>query len=454
MTKIPDNIKLLSGCEIGNKLLKQEICPVELINYYLDNIINYKDLSPFIEVFRTEAIKNAEKSKERIKNRNPLSPWDGVPIAWKDLFDISGYKTMGGSKLLKDSAVALKDAVTVRRSKQRGLIPIGKTRTVEFALGGLGTNKYLGTPVNTIMKDKPRVPGGSSSGSATALARDMCAASIGTDTGGSVRIPAAWNKLVGLKTSFGHLSTKGVLPLAKSLDTVGPLTKSVEDAHFLYSILSGKSDKNSKKFIAHNSKILVSRGMPFGSLDHEVDKFTELIISKLSSAGINITEEIIPEIEEMYDILNEYGTVVTAEAWNQWKHLIIGNEDQVDNNVLNRMLKGKDMPAIYIKKIKAKQKILSKKLYEKLSQYDVMLMPTTPILPPKISDVEYDQHAYNKYNTLALRNTSIGNILPMCAITLPYYKNNLPIGIMLYKPIGEDYSLLKVAKEYNKIINS
>ena len=178
MQKIPDNIKLLSGCEIGNKLLKQEICPVELINYYLDNIINYKDLSPFIEVFRTEAIKNAEKSKERIKNRNPLSLWDGVPIAWKDLFDISGYKTMGGSKLLEDSAVALKDAVTVRKSKQRGLIPIGKTRTVEFALGGLGTNKYLGTPINTIMNDKPRVPGGSSSGSATALARDMCMASI------------------------------------------------------------------------------------------------------------------------------------------------------------------------------------------------------------------------------------------------------------------------------------
>ena len=130
--------------------------------------------------------------------------------------------------------------------------------------------------------------------------------------------------------------------------------------------------------------------MPFSSLDHEVDNLTEFIISKLSSAGINITEEIIPEIEEMYDILNEYGTIVTAEAWNQWKHLIIGNKDQVDNNVLNRMLKGKDMPAIYIKKIKAKQKVLSKRLYEKLSQYDVMLMPTTPILPPKISNVEYN----------------------------------------------------------------
>ena len=220
MTKIPDNIKSLSASEIGRKLSKQELCPIDLVSFYLDQIQNFNGLSPFIKVFNKEAIQNAILSRDRIKNGKALSLFDGVPIAWKDLFDISGYQTLGGSNLLKNSEKVKKDAQAVLKAKNKGLIPIGKTLTVEFALGGLGTNKYFGTPSNAIMKDVPRVPGGSSSGSATALAHGMCAAAIGTDTGGSVRIPAVWNKLFGFKTSFGHISTQGVLPLAKSLDTV------------------------------------------------------------------------------------------------------------------------------------------------------------------------------------------------------------------------------------------
>ena len=453
MTKIPDNIKSLSASEIGRKLSKQELCPIDLVSFYLDQIQNFNGLSPFIKVFNKEAIQNAILSRDRIKNGKALSLFDGVPIAWKDLFDISGYQTLGGSNLLKNSEKVKKDAQAVLKAKNKGLIPIGKTLTVEFALGGLGTNKYFGTPSNAIMKDVPRVPGGSSSGSATALAHGMCAAAIGTDTGGSVRIPAVWNKLFGFKTSFGHISTQGVLPLAKSLDTVGPLTKSVEDAKMLYSILSGNVEKNFKNFSALNSNILIARGTPFNNLDPVIEEFCELALSLLSNSGIKIKDEKIPEIEEMYEVLSEYGTLVTAEAWQQWKHLIESNEKLIDSNVLNRMHRGKEMDIQSVNIIKSKQKKLSKKLYKRLDLYDAMLMPTVPILPPKIYDVESSEESYDKYNMLALRNTSIGNILPMCAITIPSNNHYLPLGLMLYKPIGEDFSLLRTAEEYSKIIN-
>lgn len=452
MTKIPDNINSLSATEIGRRLIKKALCPIELMNYYLERIKKFDSLSPYIEVFTKEALKNAQKSKDRIKDRKPLSRLDGVPIAWKDLFDISGYKTIGGSKLLEDSSIVAKDAITVARTKNKGLIPIGKTRTVEFALGGLGTNKHFGTPENVIMNKESRVPGGSSSGSATALARNMCAASIGTDTGGSVRIPAAWNKLYGLKTSYGKVPTRGVLPLSKSLDTIGPLAKSIEDLYFLYSILSNEKESNNTNSL--NSTIIVARGMPFTKMDWKIESSFEKVLSKISRSGIKIHEVVVPEIENIYKIISELGSLVTYEAWNQWKHLIKNNESKMDINVLDRMQIGRNISSNNIKKIKLEQKQLSMKLYKRLRNYDAMLMPTVPILPPKISDVENNQELYNKNNILALRNTSIGNVLPMCAVTIPNKYCDLPVGIMLYKAVGEDYSLLKIADYYNNIINS
>ena len=451
MTKFPRNIYSLSAKEIGKKLLNLEICPIDLMSFYLDKIESYHFTSPYIEVFKTQALKNAKLSKKRILNNRPLDLLDGIPIAWKDLFDISGYKTHGGSKLLINTKIAKNNSTVVQRTLAKGLIPIGKTRTVEFALGGLGTNKNYGTPENAVITDTPRVPGGSSSGSATALARNMCALAVGTDTGGSVRIPAAWNKLYGLKTSYGKVPTQGVLPLSKSLDTVGPITKSVEDLNLIYSIFSQEEDHQQLNIF--NKKILVARGTPCSNLDKEIEIVFENVLSKISATGIKIDEVILSEMEDMYKMLSELGTLVTFEAWNQWKHLVSKNKEDVDPNVLNRMLAGSTVPKKNITKLKREQIILSTKLYSKLKGYDALIMPTVPILPPKIKEVEEKQKIYNKYNILALRNTSIGNNLPLCGITIPYKDSSLPIGIMFYRKLGEDYSLLKVVKKYDKIIN-
>ena len=449
--QIPENIKFLSAFDIGQLLHKKKMCPVDLVNFYYNEISSFKENSPYTVLTKKRAIIEAGLSKKRILEENTLSPLDGVPIAWKDLFDFKGLQTQGGSKLLENNKPAQHDAHTVSLAKSAGLIQLGKTSTVEFALGGLGTNNNFAMPENAIMKDCPRVPGGSSAGSGVALANNLCAASIGTDTGGSVRIPSAWNKLIGLKTSFGKVSLDGVLPLSSSLDTVGPLTKSMKDTSLLYSILSNQPYFQFNNISLNNTKILVVKGIPWKDCDINIENVCEKAIEKISNAGVKIIEKKVSAIEEMHEILSEHGTTVAYEGYLQWKHLIEKHRDLMDINVLNRMLQGKLMKTDSIKIVKDAQKNLSQKLYYSLNDYDCILMPTIPILPPKIKDVTSNEKLYDKYNMLALRNTRIGNVLPMCSITLPC-PGDLPIGLMLSMPIGKDKKLINLAETIFNII--
>ena len=449
--QIPENIKFLSAYDIGQLIHKKKICPIDLVNFYYNEISSFKEHSPYTVLTKKRALEEATLSKKRIVEEKTLSPLDGVPIAWKDLFDFQDFQTQGGSKLLESNKPAKHDAHTVFLAKKAGLIQLGKTSTVEFALGGLGTNNNFIMPENAIMKDSPRVPGGSSAGSGVALANNLCAASIGTDTGGSVRIPSAWNKLIGLKTSFGKISLAGVLPLSSTLDTVGPLTKSVKDTSLLYSILSNQPYLEFNNINLTNTRILVVRGIPWKSCDINIENTCEKAIEKIANAGITIVEKEVFEIEEIHKILTEHGTTVAYEGYAQWKHLIVKNSNLMDINVLNRMLQGKLMKIDSIKIVKDAQKQLSEKLYSTLDNYDCILMPTIPILPPKIKEVTNNEKLYDKYNMLALRNTRIGNVLPMCSISLPC-PGNLPIGLMLSMPIGKDNKLINLAETVFNII--
>jgi aspartyl-tRNA(Asn)/glutamyl-tRNA(Gln) amidotransferase subunit A len=449
--QIPENIKSFSAYDIGQLLQKKKMCPIDLVYFYFHKIESYKKPNPFTILTKQRAFSEAENSKKRLLEDNPLSLLDGVPVAWKDLFDFKDFITVGGSKLLENSSPAKKDADVVSLAKKAGLIQLGKTTTVEFALGGLGTNNNFITPENAIMKDNPRVPGGSSSGSGVALADGLCAASFGTDTGGSVRVPSAWNKLIGLKTSFGRVSLKGVLPLSSTLDTVGPLAKSVMDISLLFSILTNQPYIKFNKINLRNTKILVVKGMPWKDCDIEIEKAAEEAIKKLSKAGIQIIEKEILEIEEMHKILSEHGTTVTYQGYAEWKGLIEKNSDLMDINVLNRMYQGKYMKQNSIKIVEESQIALSKKLYSSIKNYDAILMPTVPILPPKINEVQSNEKLYDKYNMLALRNTRIGNVLPMCSISLPC-PGDLPIGMMLSMSIENDEKLINLAENIYNII--
>ena len=449
--QIPENIKLLSAYDIGQLLHKKKLCPIDLVNFYYSEIESFTKPRPYTVLTKKRALLEAKNSKNRLLEDKPLSLLDGVPVAWKDLFDFQDFITVGGSKLLENNLPAKSDAHVVSLSKKAGLIQLGKTSTVEFALGGLGTNNNFITPENAIMDDEPRVPGGSSSGSGVALAHGLCAASFGTDTGGSVRVPSAWNKLIGLKTSFGRVSLKGVLPLSSTLDTVGPLAKSVMDINLLFSILTNQPYLAFHNIDLRNTKILVVKGMPWKDCDIEIEKAAEEAIKKLSKAGMPIIEKEISEIEEMHKILSEHGTTVTYQGYAEWKHLIEKDSNLMDINVLNRMYQGKHMKQNSIKIIEDSQIALSKKLYSSIENYDAILMPTVPILPPKINEVQSNEKLYDKYNMLALRNTRIGNVLPMCSISLPC-PGDLPIGIMLSMSIKNDEKLINLAESIYNII--
>jgi len=450
--QISKNLKSLSAHELAQLMHKKKLCPIDLVNFYYDKINSFSEPSPYTILTKERALAEAQNSKKRLLEESPLSPLDGVPVAWKDLYDFKGIITVGGSKLLENNKPAKNDAYVVSLAKKAGLIQLGKTSTVEFALGGIGTNSNFITPENAIMKDQPRAPGGSSSGSAVALANGLCAASFGTDTGGSVRIPAAWNKLIGLKTSYGRISLDGVLPLASSYDTVGPLTKNVRDTSVLFSILSNQPYFEFNEIDLNNTNILVVRGMPWKDCDIEVQKSSEKVIKKLSKTGIHIIEKEVFEIEEMHKILSEYyGGTTVFEAYTEWKALIESNNKLMDKNVLNRMLMGKTMQNSIIKSIKDAEESFSIKLHSSINKYDAILMPSVPILPPPISLLANNENIYDKYNKLALRNTRIANSLRLCAITLPC-PEDLPVGIMLCMPLGKDKKLINLAESIYKII--
>ena len=450
--QIPENIKSLSANDIGQLLHKKKICPIDLVNFYFNEIESFSKPSPYVLLTKERAFSEASLSKKRLVEDRPLGPLDGVPVAWKDLFDFKGYVTTGGSKILENRSPAKQDAHVVDLAKKAGLIQLGKTSTVEFALGGIGTNNNFITPENAIMKDQPHVPGGSSSGSGVALANGFCAASFGTDTGGSVRIPSAWNKLIGLKTSIGKISLKGVTPLASSYDTIGPLTKSIKDSGLFFSILTDSPYFDFEKINFNKIKILVVKGMPWIDIDVKVQKACEEAIIKLSKAGVKIVEKEISEIEEMHNLLaeNNGGTTV-AEAYSEWKNLVEKYNSLIDRDVLNRMLIGKKMTKLSLNTIYEAEKNLSKKLHLTMDKYDAILMPTIPILPPTIIQVKKDMKTYDKFNRLALRNTRIANSLRLCAISLPL-PESLPIGIMLCKSINKDKELLNLANTLFEII--
>ena len=451
--QIPVNIKSLSAYDIGQLLHKKKVCPIDLVDFYFNEIESFTKPNPYILMTKERAYNEASLSKKRLLADKSLGPLDGVPVAWKDLFDFKNCVTTGGSKILENKNPAKLDAKVVSLAKKAGLIQLGKTSTVEFALGGIGTNDNFTTPENAIMQDKPRVPGGSSSGSAVALANGLCAASFGTDTGGSVRIPSAWNKLIGFKTSIGRISLKGVTPLASSYDTVGPLTKSVKDASLLFSILTNRPYFNFENINFNKIKILVVKGMPWIDADDKIKEACEKAIIKLSKAGIEIVEKEIFEIEEMHNLLaeNNGGTTV-AEAYSKWKNLVEKHSSLMDRDVLNRMFLGKRMTKLSLMAIYEAEKKLSKKLHFTMDNYDAILMPTIPILPPTISEVKKDIKTYDKFNRLALRNTRIANSLRLCAISLPL-PEDLPIGIMLCKSINKDEELLNLAETIFNVIN-
>lgn len=404
----------MTACDLGRGIGSGDIDPVALTQTYLDAIETHelKDRI-YARVTAERALSEANAAALRAQSGQRLSLLDGVPISWKDLFDTAGVGTEAGSKLL-EGRVPDRDAVVLANATAMGLVCLGKTHMSEIAFSGLGYNPSTNTP--PCVNDADAVPGGSSSGAAASVAFDLAAAGIGSDTGGSVRIPAAWNDLVGLKTSTGRLTLEGVVPLALKFDTIGPLTRSVEDAAQLLALmeggkvadLRGASLKGRRLAVLRTVFLEDTRAVPLAAF--------ESAVKRLEAAGAVVDYIDVPEAREAVDLS---GLLITSEAYGLWKDVIEANPDAMYSEILARFRIGANYSAAdYVAgwvKLEA-----ARAAYDSATAgYDAVIGPSSAILPPNLERLNTEEDYYITENLLSLRNTRVGNMLGLCGLTLP-----------------------------------
>ena len=435
----------MSATTLGHKIGKGEIDPVELTLKFLEEIKRHS-LREKIYARLTEdrAVNEAKLSRSRARNGMRKSVLDGVPISWKDLFDTAGVATEAGSLLLKNR-IPKSDAIVLKNATNAGLICLGKTHMSELAFSGLGLNPMTNTP--PCVNDKNAVPGGSSSGAAASVAFNLASAGIGSDTGGSVRIPAAWNDLVGLKTTIGRLSVAGSVPLNPNFDTIGPLCRSVEDALNLLKILEGKEVSNFQKVEFKSLKLMILKTGTFNDIHPQVDQGFARVVDLLKKNDVSVDSRHIEEVNEVQEIGFD---LMSAGSYGIWQKEIEKSPELMFPEILSRFRSGKDVLAVdYIHAWRRLRELRSLWI-KKTSSYDAVILPTSQILPPNLDRLLRDGEYYKKQNLLALKNTRIANLLGLSALTIP---TGLPsVGFMLMATPNSEEKLLNMGAIIEKML--
>ena len=374
-----------------------------------------------------------------------LPPFAGVPLAIKDLFDVKGEVTTAGSRVLDEEPPATADATIVARLRAAGFVILGKNNMTEFAYSGLGINAHFGTPRNPHDKAAYRIPGGSSSGAAVAVAEGMVPAAIGTDTGGSCRIPAAFCGVVGFKPTSTRVPKDGTVPLSKSLDCIGPFANSVSDCAVLDSILSGGAGEDVESFPEGGLRLAVLDGYVTEQLDDTVGAAYEKMLTRLSSRGVRLMPLTIDELAELPKI-NSKGGLVGAEAYAWHKPFLETRAAFYDPWVRDRFSAGQSQTAEdYIRTVEARAKMRAL-VARKTDAFDALILPTVQIVAPTLESLA-DPAKSAATNLLCLRNTAVGNFLDLPAISIPCQgEGALPVGAMLMGRTGGDRRLLSIAR--------
>jgi aspartyl-tRNA(Asn)/glutamyl-tRNA(Gln) amidotransferase subunit A len=393
----------------------------------------------------------AEVSSGQMDHR-PLS---GLAVSVKDLFDVRGDVTTAGSRVLAHAEIADEDCVAVKRLKLAGGVILGRTNMSEFAYSGVGTNPHFDTPANPCSATERRIPGGSSSGAAVSVATGAVFVGLGSDTGGSIRIPAALNGIVGFKSTASLVPTQGALPLSTTLDTVCAITRSVRDAAVVHEILSSRKVRRSSASL-QDYRLGVARTLMLENLDPTVGKAWDRTVALLSRTGADIREVDIPEMLDLAE-LQATGGFSAAESY-AWHHRHLHRQpDDYDPRVKTRILRGATMSAReYIDLHTARSKWIQT-MSKTVQQFDVMISPTVPIVAPLISSVapgaERDQ-AFFTVNGQLLRNPSMVNMYDGCAISIPCHRaGELPVGLMIWSSGMCDDTVLNVARQIELMLD-
>ena len=433
-----------SAASIGRALAAGDVDPVTLTRHVLKRAEASRADHVFLSITEERAMAEANASAKRLSENRPLSPLDGVPIALKDLIDIEGETTTAASDLYRHAPPAQKDAPIAANLAAAGMICIGKVNLTEFAYSGIGLNPHFGTPVNPYDKNTPRVPGGSSSGSAVAVASSIVPCAIGSDTGGSVRIPASFNGLVGFKTSSGRISTKGVFPLSRMFDTIGPLARSVEDCLLLDMAMRGQVTSPVQRTSVNGLTVIVPETVVLDGLAPAVSENFEATLHRLEAAGAILKRRPFEIFATIVRLTAELGSLVAADAYVEHREIVDSDRrNKVDRRVMARMLGGENMSAADVVSLQRARSGLQTELRSLIGDA-LLAMPTTAVTAPEIAPLEADDDLFHKTNLLALRNTTLGNFLDMPGLALPngYDENGMPTSILFSAASGQDDALL------------
>ncbi|MGR3716360.1 MAG: amidase [Thermohalobaculum sp.] len=443
-----DDWRAMSAAGLGRAIGAGEIDPRDLAEVFLAAIAAHPD-TPRIYARTTpeRARAGADAAARRARSGARLGPLDGVPISWKDNYDIAGEVTEAGSMLLAGK-VATSDAAAFAAAAASGLVCLGKTHMSELAFSGLGVNPMTATPPNAI--EPERAPGGSSSGAAVATALGLAAAGIGSDTGGSVRIPAAWNGLAGLKTTAGAISCEGVMPLATTLDTVGPLCRTVEDCALLYAALAGLPPEVPAPAELNGARFLVPETVVLDGCDPQVTAAFEATLDTLAEVGASLTRAPVPEFTEAFDVAARLSPIVTTEGWRIWGETIEANPGVMFPLIEQRFRSGMGGSVETDREALAEYARLSQAVQGRMAEHGPMLMPTAPCLPPLVAELLADDEYFAKRNLLALRNTRLGNLLTLSALTVP---TATPMtGLMLVAGPGQEDLVLALGRAVEGVV--
>lgn len=438
--------------ELAPLIRRGELSPLELTEFYLERIERYDPaLNAYLAVTAERARAQARAAEAQIAAGTYLGPLHGIPLAFKDLVDVAGLPTTGGSTLLRDH-IAAADATVARRLFAAGVVLLGKTQLVEFAFGGTGVNHHYGTPVNPWDAETHRLPGGSSSGSGVAVAAGLAPAALGSDTGGSVRIPASFCGLTGLKPTFGLLPNTGVLPLDPTLDSIGPLCRTAGDCALLFQAMADPAlcmvDRLESEVAG--LRLCFPHEYFWDDVDVEVETAVRAAASVFADLGIYADEISLDVLDELAQWRSGPSTTA-VEAYLYHRRNLEAHFDQFDPIVSARILDGREvLAADFLEQLRVRDE-LRRKARMALENVDFLVTPTTPFVAPALDAVDRDD-VYFSINGLCLRNTIAVNLLGLCAISLPcgFTGGGLPIGLQLIGHPRDEARLLRLAHAFEQ----
>jgi aspartyl-tRNA(Asn)/glutamyl-tRNA(Gln) amidotransferase subunit A len=451
-----ESLEKQSAAEIGRLIAAGSLDPVEVAEFFLGRIERDRDNPSFILVTRERALREAEASRKRHREGRTAGPLDGVPIAWKDLVDMAGERTTAGSALFADSAPKEKDAPIVASLSAAGLVALGKTNLSEFAFSALGLNPHFGTPRNPSDPVTPRVAGGSSSGAAVAVAGGLAPCAIGSDTGGSIRAPSSFCGIVGFKTSEGRIDKRGVFPLSRTLDTIGPMARTVEDCVLIDMALRGQSATPVRKDDLGGVEFVVPDKTGVDDAEAAVAANLEAAMKRLAGAGAKVTSRPAPSIGAMRALIAQYGSLIAIEAYAEHRAILESADAQrMDRRVVARALLGRAATGYDVINLQRGRERLIAALADDLKGA-LLVLPATPMTAPPIDALERDDELFRVTNLRAIHYTFLGNLFRMCGLALPSGTGaaGLPTGVQFLAPAGNDERLLSIGLSVERALAS